>query len=77
MIETFARQNEGTLEGNLEFVRHVPENRRHVGNKIPILGSKDRKFEKVPEISDFLPLFMNVTTIIGLCVPFQTIGGLL
>ena len=43
MIETFAKQNEGTLEGNLEFVRHVPENRRHVGNKIPILGSKDSK----------------------------------
>ena len=43
VLEKFAKQNEGTYNGSIEYPRHVPENRRHVGNKVPILGSKDGK----------------------------------
>ena len=46
IIEKFSKQNEGTLQDDIEYKRHVPEDRRHVGNKVPILGSKDGKVKE-------------------------------
>ena len=45
VIERFAKRNEGTLESNktMDGQRIVPNNRKHVGRKIPILGSKNSK----------------------------------
>ena len=43
VIERFAKRNEGTIPSpqSLEGKRNIPEDRKHVGRKVPILGSKN------------------------------------
>ena len=51
IIEKFSKQNEGRFEEQDDNKRHVPEDRRHVGSKIPILGSKSKKVREA--VGDF------------------------
>ena len=57
VIEKFSKQNEGTIGIPKDYKRNVPEDRRHVGNKRPILGSKN---EKVTEAAGDFGFFTAV-----------------
>ena len=51
VIKKFSKQNEGAINKSNEYKRFVPEERRHVGNKVPILGSKNAKIAEA--VGDF------------------------
>ena len=43
VIEKFTKQDEGSIGKEKDYERYIPEDRRHVGNKVRILGSTDGK----------------------------------